>query len=220
MKKILSIILALLMTISAFAVSAMAASKPSFSIPKGWSYNAKTKTLQGKGSALKGPQWEKLDYSKNWISDPIQKKNAEIVNSASMGWALADPMKKGQITKVQGDKLIYDSLAIKRNKKGQVTAIEPGSDTGGMAYSGVEYTYDSKGRLHSVTEYPSHGNPDTYTFNYDDQGRLTSYTKEYKYNPDTDEPYCDKHVVDYSGSKIVETVQTADGQTYTNTYDK
>lgn len=114
---------------------------------------------------------------------------------------------------------MYESLAIKRNKKGQVTAIVPGMDEY-MSYSGVDYKYDSKGRLYSVFEFPSHGNPDTYTFTYDDQGRLISYTKEYDNNPNTNKPYCDKHTIDYSGEQIIETVQTADGKTYTNTYEK
>lgn len=213
MKKTISTLLALLMLLTIFCLPACAASAP-FSVPKGCSYNAKTKTLSGEYDAGSGPldfpTFSKLDFSKNWISDPVAKKNAILVNSASYGWALADPIKNGQIKKVYYTDSEYSEV-ITRNSKNQVIKIEPDSD---RSHSLTEYSYNAQGQISEMVEIPSHG-PDltTYTFSYDPNGRLVSY-QTITGDQDDEDPALlptEKHTFTYQSNTVTETIQSSEG---------
>lgn len=207
MKKFSSILLALILALSVFPVNACVAS-PSFSVPKGYTYDAKTKTLKGPWEkGLSYPTFADLDDSKAWISDPVQKENAILVNNASYGWALADPIRNGQIQTVKftGNGSQYSSVRIVRNGKGQVTAIQPTKPYATTSCS--EFEYNSRGQLAILYEIPSHGDTTEFQFTYDSQGRMSSYTK----NPNEEETEIITHTFTYGPGVVTETIQSPDG---------
>lgn len=216
MKKMISAILTLVLVFSLTCLPACAASAP-FSVPKGFSYNAKTKTLSGKETKEFGdPHEEGLDYSVNWISDPVQKDNAKLLNITYYAWALADPIKNGQIKSViikNKDDSNWDlCYEIERNKKGQVTSIQQTRER--MYYPGAEFEYNSKGQISYMFVHGSHGPGWLCHFSYNPSGQLISIKEGETGGLDDKEFWKGTEETSqftYKGNHVIETIQNSEG---------
>lgn len=221
MKKIISISLAILMLLAIFCLPANAASAP-FSVPKGFAYNAKTKTLSGKETKEFGDPHsfylknKGLDYSINWISDPIQKNNVKLLNNVYYSWALADPIKNGQIKSViikdkddSNRNLCYE---IERNKKGQVTSIQQTREI--MYYPGADFEYNSKGQISYMFVHGSNGPGMLCHFSYNPSGQLISIKEGETGGLDDKEFWKGTEETSqftYKRNHVIETIQNSEG---------